>query len=74
MIRTAARIADEVILHHGVSPDLIERALGWLDNESIEASCWTPYSLEPMGPMRGIHSWPRSRGPDERQGRLVRRL
>jgi hypothetical protein len=45
MIRTAARIADEVILHHGVSPDLIERALGWLDNESIEASCWTPYSL-----------------------------
>ena len=45
MIRTAGRIADGVILHHGVSPDLIARALGWLDGASVEVSCWTPYSL-----------------------------
>jgi 5,10-methylenetetrahydromethanopterin reductase len=45
MIRTAGRIADGVILHHGVSSDLIGRALGWLDGARIEVSCWTPYSL-----------------------------
>jgi 5,10-methylenetetrahydromethanopterin reductase len=45
MIRTAGRIADGVILHHGVSPDLIARALGWLDGAVTEVSCWTPYSL-----------------------------
>lgn len=45
MIRTAGRIADGVILHHGVSPDLVGRALGWLDGAAVEVSCWTPYSL-----------------------------
>jgi 5,10-methylenetetrahydromethanopterin reductase len=45
MIRTAGRIADGVILHHGVSADLIARALGWLDGAETEVSCWTPYSL-----------------------------
>jgi 5,10-methylenetetrahydromethanopterin reductase len=45
MIRTAGRIADGVILHHGVSADLIARALGWLDGAVTEVSCWTPYSL-----------------------------
>jgi alkanesulfonate monooxygenase SsuD/methylene tetrahydromethanopterin reductase-like flavin-dependent oxidoreductase (luciferase family) len=46
MIRAAGRIADGVILHHGVSPDLIGRALGWLDGAKVEVSCWTPYSLD----------------------------
>lgn len=45
MIRTAGRIADGVILHHGVSAELIARALGWLDGATVEVSCWTPYSL-----------------------------
>jgi 5,10-methylenetetrahydromethanopterin reductase len=45
MIRTAGRIADGVILHHGVSPELIARALGWLEGAAVEVSCWTPYSL-----------------------------
>jgi 5,10-methylenetetrahydromethanopterin reductase len=45
MIRTAARIADGVVLHHGVSSDLVGRALGWLEGASVEVSCWTPYSL-----------------------------
>jgi len=45
MIRTAGRVADGVILHHGVSPDLIGRAVGWLDGAKVEVSCWTPYSL-----------------------------
>jgi 5,10-methylenetetrahydromethanopterin reductase len=45
MIRAAARIADGVVLHHGVSSDLVGRALGWLDGASVEVSCWTPYSL-----------------------------
>jgi 5,10-methylenetetrahydromethanopterin reductase len=45
MIRTAGRVADGVILHHGVSPDLIGRAVGWLDGAKVEVSCWTPYCL-----------------------------
>jgi 5,10-methylenetetrahydromethanopterin reductase len=54
MMRTAARIADGVILHHGLSPDLLDRALGWIAEgageagcvrESVEVSCWAPYSL-----------------------------
>jgi 5,10-methylenetetrahydromethanopterin reductase len=45
MIRNAGRIADGVILHHGVSPELISRAVGWLDGAAVEVSCWTPYSL-----------------------------
>jgi 5,10-methylenetetrahydromethanopterin reductase len=45
MIRAAGRIADGVILHHGVSPDLVGRALGWLGGAAVEVSCWTPYSL-----------------------------
>jgi len=49
MIRTAARIADGVTLHHGVSPDLIGRALEWLGGAPVEVSCWTPYSLGANG-------------------------
>jgi 5,10-methylenetetrahydromethanopterin reductase len=54
MMRTAARIADGAILHHGLSPDLIGRALGWIAEgaaeagrarDAIEVSCWAPYSL-----------------------------
>ena len=45
MIGTAGQIADGVILHHGVSPELIARAVGWLDGAAVEVSCWTPYSL-----------------------------
>ncbi len=45
MMRTAGQIADGVILHHGVSPDLVARALSWLDGAKVEVSCWTPYSM-----------------------------
>ncbi len=45
MIETAGRIADGVILHHGVAPELMTRALGFLAGATIDVSCWTPYSL-----------------------------
>ena len=45
MTRAAARFGDGVILHQGLSPDLLGRALGWLGESTIEVSCWAPYSL-----------------------------
>lgn len=53
MTRAAARIADGAILHQGLSPDLLGRALGWVAEgarnrdlaDPLEISCWTPYSL-----------------------------
>jgi 5,10-methylenetetrahydromethanopterin reductase len=48
--QAAARIGDGVILHQGLSPDLLARALGWLkdartDARPCDVSCWAPYSL-----------------------------
>ena len=53
MTRAAARIADGAILHQGLSPDLLGRALGWVAEgakdralpHKLEISCWAPYSL-----------------------------
>ena len=45
MTQAAARFADGVILHQGLSPDLLRRALGWLGGSRAEISCWAPYSL-----------------------------
>ncbi len=54
MTRAAARIGDGVILHQGLSDDLLDRALGWLrdgaaeagrDPDGIEVSVWAPYCL-----------------------------
>lgn len=49
MMRTAGRIADGAILHHGLSADLTGRALGWLAEGAagrrVEVSCWAPYSM-----------------------------
>ena len=49
MTRRAVRFADGVILHQGISPDLLDRALGWardgMDGALPEMSCWVPYSM-----------------------------
>lgn len=53
MTRTAARLADGAILHQGLSPDLLGRALGWVEEGArertiaapLQVSCWAPYSL-----------------------------
>jgi 5,10-methylenetetrahydromethanopterin reductase len=49
MTRAAARFADGVILHQGISPDLLHRALGWAgdgaDDAMPEISCWVPYAM-----------------------------
>jgi 5,10-methylenetetrahydromethanopterin reductase len=45
MTQAAARFGDGVILHQGLSPDLLGRALGWLGDAPVERSCWAPYSL-----------------------------
>ena len=45
MTRAAARFADGVILHQGLSPDLLRRGLEWLGDSTAERSCWAPYSL-----------------------------
>jgi len=48
MTRAAARFADGVILHQGISPDLLNRALGWAREGAAtlpEISCWVPYSM-----------------------------
>jgi 5,10-methylenetetrahydromethanopterin reductase len=45
MTRAAARFADGVILHQGLSPDLLARAFGWLGDSTAEVSCWAPHSL-----------------------------
>jgi 5,10-methylenetetrahydromethanopterin reductase len=52
-MRMAGRIGDGAIIHHGVSPDLLQRALGWVaegvaaraDRAPVEISCWAPYSM-----------------------------
>jgi 5,10-methylenetetrahydromethanopterin reductase len=46
MVAAAGRVADGAILHHGISPDLIGRALSWLGGANVEVSCWTPYCLD----------------------------
>jgi 5,10-methylenetetrahydromethanopterin reductase len=49
MTRAAVRFADGVILHQGISPDLLHRALGWARDGAGEAmpeiSCWVPYAM-----------------------------
>lgn len=49
MTRAAVRFADGVILHQGISPDLLDRALGWARDgagETMpETSCWVPYAM-----------------------------
>ena len=49
MTRAAVRFADGVILHQGISPDLLGRALGWAHDGAgaamPEISCWVPYSM-----------------------------
>ncbi len=48
MTRNAARFADGVILHQGISPNLLNRALGWAREGTAslpEMSCWVPYSM-----------------------------
>ena len=47
MTRAAVRFGDGVILHQGISPDLLNRALGWAREGGAlpEISCWVPYSM-----------------------------
>ncbi len=45
MTRAAARFGDGVILHHGLSDDLLARAFDWLGDSKVEVSCWAPFSL-----------------------------
>ena len=49
MTRAAVRFADGVILHQGISPELLGRALGWAregaGDATPEISCWVPYSM-----------------------------
>jgi len=48
MTRSAAQFADGVILHQGISPDLLDRAVGWAregNADPPEMSCWVPYSM-----------------------------
>ncbi|MGE0418254.1 MAG: LLM class flavin-dependent oxidoreductase [Acetobacteraceae bacterium] len=51
MTRTAGRIADGVIIHQGLAPDQVERALEWVrqgvpdGGDMPVISCWAPYSL-----------------------------
>jgi 5,10-methylenetetrahydromethanopterin reductase len=53
MTRAAPRFADGAILHHGVSDDLLGRALDWLREGTeqagrrapFEVSVWVPYAL-----------------------------
>lgn len=53
MTREAPRFADGLILHHGISDDLLSRAFGWLREgmgavgrpKSCEVSVWVPYCL-----------------------------
>ena len=47
MTRAAVRIGDGVILHQGISPDLLNRALDWAREGGAipEVSCWVPYAM-----------------------------
>jgi 5,10-methylenetetrahydromethanopterin reductase len=55
MTRGAGAHADGVILLQGTAPDLVERAIAWLDEGagkagrpagSVEISCWVPFSQD----------------------------
>jgi 5,10-methylenetetrahydromethanopterin reductase len=55
MTRSAGAHADGVILLQGTAPDLVNRAVGWLDegsakagrpSSSVEISCWVPFSQD----------------------------
>jgi 5,10-methylenetetrahydromethanopterin reductase len=55
MTRSAGRVGDGAILLQGIAPDLLDRAIGWLDEGILEAgrpervveiSCWVPFSLD----------------------------
>jgi 5,10-methylenetetrahydromethanopterin reductase len=55
MTRSAGAHADGVILLQGTAPDLVERAIAWLDEGaekagrppgSVEISCWVPFSQD----------------------------
>lgn len=47
MTRAAVRYADGIILHQGISPDLLSRALGWAREGGTppEVSCWVPFAM-----------------------------
>lgn len=56
MTRSAGAHADGVILLQGTTHDLVNRALGWLDEgmaragrptRAVEVSCWVPFSQDP---------------------------
>jgi 5,10-methylenetetrahydromethanopterin reductase len=55
MTRSAGAHADGVILLQGTSPDLVDRAIAWVDEGaakagrpagSVEISCWVPFSQD----------------------------
>jgi len=55
MTRSAGAHADGVILLQGTAPDLVERAIAWVDEGadkagrpagSVEISCWVPFSQD----------------------------
>ncbi|MBN8901343.1 MAG: LLM class flavin-dependent oxidoreductase, partial [Rhodospirillales bacterium] len=55
MTRRAASIGDGVILLQGIAPELLGRALLWLQegleaasrqSDAVEVSCWVPFSLD----------------------------
>lgn len=55
MTRSAGAYADGVILLQGTAPDLVDRAIAWIDEGagkagrpagSVEISCWVPFSQD----------------------------
>ncbi len=55
MTRRAGRSADGAILLQGTAPELLDRAIGWMDEglaaagrspDAVEISCWVPFSLD----------------------------
>jgi alkanesulfonate monooxygenase SsuD/methylene tetrahydromethanopterin reductase-like flavin-dependent oxidoreductase (luciferase family) len=55
MTRSAGRHADGAILLQGTAPELLDRAIGWVDEglmaagrppSAVEISCWVPFSLD----------------------------
>ena len=55
MTRSAGRIGDGAILLQGVAPEMLDRAIAWLDEGiaaagrppgSVEISCWVPFSYD----------------------------
>jgi 5,10-methylenetetrahydromethanopterin reductase len=55
MTRAAGRVGDQVIIHQGLAPAALDRALGWVsEGAAIRApddrpaiSCWAPFSMAP---------------------------